>query len=84
MSFPDFVCYSEAVPPHVTFRGRARTWLSEAVPAGPRASFRTWRHSAQLHKYNAGAGFPTPAPANGRCHSMQDTQPETSVPSSAI
>ena len=37
-------------------------------------------------KYNAGAGFPTPALPDKRAqrHSMQDTQPETSVPSNAI
>ena len=35
---------------------------------------------------SAGAGFPTPALPDKRAqrHSMQDTQPETSVPSSAI
>lgn len=61
--------------------------LSEAVPARPRASFRTRRRApAYQNKYNAGAGFPTPALPDKRAqrHSMQDTQPETSVPSSAI
>ena len=66
MSFPDFVWLSEAVPPTWLSEAVPPTWLSEAVPAGPRASFRTRRHSVQQHKYNAGAGFPTPAlPAKG-------------------
>lgn len=61
--------------PRVTFRGRAPTPLS--APGGA---------PAYQHKYNAGAGFPTPALPDKRAqrHSMQDTQPETSVPSSAI
>ena len=72
VSFPDFVCLSEAVRAlPVSFRGRGRG---------------RGRTPAHQHKYNAGAGFPTPALPDKRAqrHSMQDTQPETSVPSSAI
>ena len=63
------------VVPRVTFRGRGR----------PRVTFRG-RTPAHPRKYNAGAGFPTPALPDKRAqrHSMQDTQPETSVPSNAI
>ena len=67
-------CLSQVMPCvflrlRVTFRGRGRG----RTPAHPR-------------KYNAGAGFPTPALPDKRAqrHSMQDTQPETSVPSNAI
>ena len=72
MSFPDFVCLPEAADeaaPRVSSRGRGRG-----------------REPPHQHKYNAGAGFPTPALPDKRAqrHSMQDTQPETSVPSSAI
>lgn len=43
-------------------------------------------HPAHQHTCRAGAGFPTPALPDKRAqrHSMQDTQPETSVPSNAI
>ena len=55
------------------------------VCPSPRTRPRTRRHTPP-HKYNAGAGFPTPALPDKRAqrHSMQDTQPETSVPSNAI
>lgn len=82
MSFPDFVCLPEAADeaaPRVTFRGRGRgrTPTPLSAPGGA---------PAHQHKYNAGAGSPTPALPDKRAqrHSMQDTQPETSVPSSAI
>ena len=78
MSFGNFLCLSEAVRAlRVSFRGRAPSCLSEAEAAD---------EAAHPRKYNAGAGFPTPALPDKRAqrHSMQDTQPETSVPSNAI
>ena len=67
----------------VTFRGRGRG----RARVVPRVSFRG-RAPAPPHQHTcrAGAGFPTPALPDKRAqrHSMQDTQPETSVPSSAI
>ena len=83
MSFPDFVCLPEAADeaaPRVSFRGRGRA-PAPAYPVCHPAPAGTHQH-----KYNAGAGFPTPALPDIRAqrHSMQDTQPETSVPSSAI
>ena len=64
---------ADEAAPRVTFRGCGRG----RAPAGA---------PAHQHKNNAGAGSPTPALPDIRAqrHSMQDTQPETSVPSSAI
>ena len=75
-------CVFPRPPPRVSSRG-----LGRGRP--PRVTFRgcgRGREPPHQHTCRAGAGFPTPAPPDKRAsrHSMQDTQPSTSVPSRAI
>ena len=85
VSFPDFVCLSEAVRAlPVSFRGGACTRVSCRSPDD-----KVGQNHTLLRMFWPTCWFWTPSGADrsaevAQRHSMQDTQPETSVPSNAI